>query len=360
MIYFLIGTKAQLIKMFPLMRRLQSLNIPYRYIDTVQHGPLCERIREILNLPEPDHFLAPPGTQIESTTKAVAWAISVFFRAISKRNTIFPEKGMVLVHGDTLSTLLGLIIGRLCGQQVCHVEAGERTHKLLSPFPEEIIRRIVDRYSNLLLACGPQQLENIQATGNPIKTVNLGYNTLLDAVQAVAESGTATNYQPPNRSVLVSIHRFETITSRNRLEFLVQTLEILARTGHVIFGLHPPTRNKLEEFGLMGRLQKIPNLHLRDLFEYPDFIRNLRISKFIVTDGGGPQEESYFLGVPCLLLRSETERAHPNVFMPGWELSKVEWFNDHFADYARPPLALTSSPSQTAVDVILGHSGYLP
>jgi UDP-N-acetylglucosamine 2-epimerase (non-hydrolysing) len=355
MIYFLIGTKAQLIKMFPLMRRLESLGIPYRYIDTVQHGPLCERIRAILNLPEPDHFLTTPGTQIESTTKAVAWAIGVVIRAISRRKTIFPEKGIVLVHGDTLSTLLGLLIGRLCGQQVCHVEAGERTHKLLSPFPEEIIRRIVDRYSDLLLACGPQQLENIRATGNANKAVNLGYSTLLDAVRAVAKTGTAINDQPQNRSVLVSIHRFETITSRNRMEFLVQAMEMLARTGQVIFGLHPPTRNKLEEFGLMGRLQEVPNLHLRDLLEYPDFIRTLRDSKFIVTDGGGPQEESYFFGVPCLLLRSETERAHPNVFMPDWNLSKVEWFSNNFTDYAQPPLALTSSPSREAVDIILKH-----
>lgn len=357
MIYFLIGTKAQLIKMFPLMRHLRAVGVPYCYIDTVQHGILCEKIRAILNLPPPDHFLAKPGTQIESTGRAITWGISVILRAIAKRKTLFPEKGIVLVHGDTLSTLLGLVIGRICGQQVCHVEAGERTHKLLSPFPEEIIRRIVDNCSDLLLACGSPQFKNIQAESISRKTINIDYNTLLDAVQAVAESNIGPPNQVQGNSILVSIHRFETITSKSRMNFLVNALEKLARTEYIIFGLHPPTRKKIEEFGLMQRLRNLSNLHLRDLFEYPDFIRTLRFCKFIVTDGGGPQEESYFLGVPCLLLRSETERSHPNVFMADWDLAKVEWFNENHGKYARPPLALTMSPSKKAVEAILEHVG---
>lgn len=355
MIYFLIGTKAQLIKMFPLMRQLKTADVSYVYIDTVQHGPLCEKIRAILKLSPPDHSLAKPGTQIESTGRAITWGIGIVFRAIARRKSIFTEKGIVLVHGDTLSTLLGLIIGRVCGQQVCHVEAGERTHKLLSPFPEEIIRRIVDRRSNLLLACGPQQFKNIQAEGISRKTINLDYNTLLDAVLAVAESDISPVNPDQKRSIMVSIHRFETITSKSRMEFLVNALEKLSRTDHIIFGLHPPTRKKFEEFGLMQRLKNMANLHLRDLFEYPDFIRTLRSCKFIITDGGGPQEESYFLGVPCLLLRSETERNHPNVFMAQWDLDKVGWFNENHGKYARPPLALTMSPSKKAVEAILEH-----
>lgn len=357
MIYFLLGTKAQLIKMFPLMRELRARGIPYTYIDTVQHGPLCEKIRAILNLPPPDHFLAKPGTLIESTARSVTWGIGVVLRAFRRRKMLFPGKGIVLVHGDTLSTLLGLIIGRLCRQQVCHVEAGERTHRLLSPFPEEIIRRIVDRHSHLLLACGQRQHQNIQAEGISRKTVNLDYNTLLDAVQAVAETAANTTDENQVRPILVSIHRFETITSRTRMNFLVDALERLAATNQLIFGLHPPTRKKLDEFGLLQRLRALPSLQLRNLFEYPDFIRTLRSCKFILTDGGGPQEESFFLGVPCLLLRSETERSHPNVFMPQWDLSKVEWFNANCMKYAGPPLALTHSPSRKAVEAILEHMG---
>ena len=218
MIYFLLGTKAQLIKMFPLIRQLQTADVPYIYIDTVQHGPLCEKIRAILNIPSPDHFLAKPGTLIESTGSSITWAIGVVFRAITRRKAIFPQKGIVLIHGDTLSTLLGLIIGRICGQQVCHVESGERTHKLLSPFPEEIIRRIVDKHSHLLLACGQHQYQNIQAEGITRKTINLDHNTLLDAVQAVAETSANTANQDQARPILVSIHRFETITSKSRMD----------------------------------------------------------------------------------------------------------------------------------------------
>lgn len=363
MIYFLIGTKAQLIKMFPLMVHLQKAGIPFRYIDTVQHGPLCENLRKKLALPEPDHFLCEPGTQIEGIAEASWWALRITLRGIFDRRKIFPKKGVVLVHGDTLSTLVGLIIGRLGGNTVCHVEAGERTHRLLRPFPEEIIRRIVDRFSDLLLACGERQHRNIQEAGIRRRAVNLGHNTLLDAVLAVAHMndvpGDDTDSSRGDGHVLISIHRFETITSRSRMTFLVDAIERLCKTNRVVFGIHPPTRHKLISFGLMPRLERLVNLQRRSLFDYPDFIRAMSTSKFILTDGGGPQEESYYLGVPCLLLRSETERIHPNVYMADWSLEKVDWFDENCARFRRAPLITDFSPAAQAIQEILQHSGAL-
>ena len=349
MIYFLIGTKAQLIKTFPLMKRLDQLGIEYRYLDTVQHGPLCAELRSIFKLREPDHLLAPASTSIERTADAVAWAVRVLWRAFRARRSLFPEPGVVVVHGDTLSTLLGLFIGKFSGQRICHLEAGERTHTLMRPFPEELIRRVVDRYSDLLLACGEPQAANLAAAGLAARSVNLGYNTLIDAVQAVVRQGGTPDGRAP---VLVSIHRFETITSRERMEFLVSALERLARTERIVFGLHPPTRRKIEEFGLLARLQALPNVTVRGLFSYPEFIAAILGARFILTDGGGPQEESFFLGVPCLLLRSETERAHPNVFMAAWDLAKVEWFNQHCSTFRAAPLSCQDSPSVKAVEAI--------
>lgn len=356
MIYFLNGTKAQLIKMFPLMQRLRMIGVAYQDIDTVQHGPICERLRERLQLPAPTHYLAPRGTQIEGTLHAVFWALAVLWRGWRRRREIFPERGVVLVHGDTLSTLIGLLLAKLCGQKVCHVEAGERTHRLLRPFPEEIIRRFVDRRSDLLLACGDTQYNNIVSAGIARPARNLGHNTLLDAVVAVGASarastaGDARSEKPP---VLVSVHRFETITSRQRMTFLVDSLEQLAKSNRVVFGLHPPTRRKLEEFGLLTRLTGYANIELRGLLDYPDFIAAIANSKFLYTDGGGPQEESYFLGVPCLLLRSETERSHPNVRMAEWNIENVLAFDKNSESFRRPPLNHDGSPSELAVDAIL-------
>jgi len=353
MIYFLIGTKAQLIKTFPVMQGLERRGVAYRYLDMVQHGPLCEQLRARLGVREPDHFLAPRGTQVERTRDAVRWALAVLWRAWRGRRQYFPDRGVVVAHGDTLSTLLGWLIARLTGQRVCHLEAGERTYKLMRPFPEEIIRRIVDRYGDQLLACGDVQAGHLAREGYGARTVNLGANTLVDAVRHVADAARA-GPEPDRPPIVVSVHRFETITSRERLAFLVEALRRLAAQNRVVFGIHPPTGRKLEEFGLLGRLQGVPNLELRGLFDYPEFIGAIARAKFLMTDGGGPQEESHFLGVPCLLLRDETERSHPNVFMPGWDLAKVDWFNTHCQEFrkAAPPLA--HSPSARAIEAMVG------
>ena len=353
MIYLVLGTKAQLIKTFPVMLRLQALGIPYRYIDTVQHGPICEELRRTFGIRAPDHFLVAPGTQIERTLDAVVWAFRVVWNGWRQRRAIFPARGTVIVHGDTLSTLVGLILARLCGQRVCHLEAGERTYKLWRPFPEEIIRRITDRWSDILLACGATQAGNLQAEGRAGLTTDLGGNTLIDAVRHA--TGTASgDAAAAGGAILVSIHRFETITSRERLQFLVGAIERLAQSDRVVFGVHPPTRRKLEEFGLMARLAGVPNLVIRGLLPYPDFIRAIAGCKFLLTDGGGPQEESHFLGVPCLLLRDETERSHSNVFMPGWDLAKVEWFNAHCEDFRKAAAPPAHSPSARAIEALLG------
>jgi UDP-N-acetylglucosamine 2-epimerase (non-hydrolysing) len=118
--------------------------------------------------------------------------------------------------------------------------------------------------------------------------------------------------------------------------------------------VHPPTRRKLEEFGLLEPLRGVPNLELRGLFDYPEFIDAIARAKFLMTDGGGPQEESHFLGVPCLLLRDETERSHPNVFMPGWDQAKVDWFDEHCQEFRKAAPSLAHSPSDRAVEAMVG------
>jgi UDP-N-acetylglucosamine 2-epimerase (non-hydrolysing) len=353
MIYFLIGTKAQLIKTFPVMHGLERRGVGYRYLDTVQHGPLCEQLRARLGVRAPDHFLAPPGTQIERTRDAVRWAFAVVWRAWRGRREYFPQRGVIVVHGDTLSTLIGSVVAWLCGQRVCHLEAGERTYRWLRPFPEEIIRRIVDRHAGLMLACGDVQAANLAAERRGGRTVNLGQNTLRDAVQAVAAAGAP----PGSGPVLISIHRFETITSRPRMEFLVQSLELLAGAGPMRFALHPPTRRALEKFGLLGRLQAIPGLQLGGLMDYPEFILAIREARFLVTDGGGPQEESHFLGTPCLLMRAETERSHGNVLVCKWQPEAVRMFAQNPEAFRTAPIAMTQSPSALAVEALLDYAG---
>ena len=152
MIHIIIGTKAQLIKMAPIMLRLQGKNIPYNFIFTGQHQETIDDLRENFSIKPPDVTLHY-GEDITSVPSMLLWLIKISFKSLFFRNSIFQgdhkNNGIVLVHGDTFSTLLGAIMGRIAGLKVAHVESGLRSFDLWNPFPEELTRIITSWLSNI-------------------------------------------------------------------------------------------------------------------------------------------------------------------------------------------------------------------
>ena len=141
MIHIVLGTKAQLIKMVPIMVRLTEQNVPYNFISTGQHRATMKEMLGEFGLKQPDVVLYD-GPDIVSLPKMLLWMLRILWRCVFSRRRIFGEQptGMVLVHGDTFSTLLGALMGRLAGLRVGHVESGLRSFNLLHPFPEELTR----------------------------------------------------------------------------------------------------------------------------------------------------------------------------------------------------------------------------
>lgn len=353
MIHIVIGTKAQLIKMAPVMLALRSAGVPYRFISTGQHRDTMEDILTNFSLPAADVRLYA-GKDITSIPAMALWSVRLLWRSAWHRQEIFGDAttGLVLVHGDTFSTLLGAVMGRIAGQKVGHVEAGLRSFNWRHPFPEELTRLLTFRLADYLFCPGPWAVGNLaRHRGEKIDTEA---NTLIDALQLALASAQSSKLETPAQPFgVVSLHRFENIYSRTALERVLTLVEHIAQRHRLVFILHKPTTEKLRQFGLMERLEAHSQIELKARTDYFAFIRLLSAATFAVSDGGSNQEECYYLGKPLILLREATERQEglgENCLLSRYDPRAVDRFLDNIEAYQRPLRRLPTSPSQVIAD----------
>lgn len=353
MIYVVLGTKAQLIKMAPVMQALRAAGLPYRFISTGQHRETMDDLLANFGLPGPDYRLYE-GRDITSVPAMALWALRILWRTLKRRREIFggDARGIVLVHGDTFSTLLGALMGRVAGLQVGHVESGLRSFNLFHPFPEEAIRLATFRLSHVLFCPGPWAVANV--AGVRAEKVDTGGNTLADALRhAVATTDIDGVSIPAEPFAVVTLHRFENLYSRPAVERVVAIVERIAESRRLLFILHPPTAKKLREFGLDARLAALPGVELRPRYDYFRFIKLLSAADFVVSDGGSNQEECFYLGKPILLLRKATERQEglgENCVLSGYDPAVIDRFVAGWASHRRPPRFPERSASALIVD----------
>lgn len=361
-IHIFVGTKAQFIKMAPIMQALDKRSIPYNFIDAGQHAGLTGTLIDQFGLRQPDVRLRTARSNISTLLQAVLWLVQSLLQLLFRKQQIFQsvfggKRGICLIHGDTLTTLLSLLYARRCGLRVAHVEAGLRSYNLFNPFPEEIIRIIAMRFSHVLFTPSQWAFENLTRMGYQDKAINVGGNTGLDAVRYALAVGSESD-RPDSPYVVVTTHRVETLYSRTRLTAVVELLtELIDRYSRVMFFLHEPTLHQLQRFGLYERLLANPAIEMRPLQPYLQFINLVAGAELVVTDGGSIQEESFFLGVPCLVMRTKTERVEglgENVYLSGFDAEKTARFFDKLPHLKRPPLInSTLQPSTAIVDSLL-------
>lgn len=353
-IHIIIGTKAQLIKMAPIMVELQKRKIDYNFIFTGQHKETIKELIVVFKLKKPDYILYK-GKDITKIFQMVIWTIQCLAHTFKNKRVIFQnQKGVVLVHGDAFSALLGTIMGKIAGLKVGYVEAGLRSFDFFNPFPEEIVRRIVSRLVDYHFCFGKFAYENSQKyKGVKIYTE---LNTLYDSLQLVIKNKKDIYVEIPQKKYcLISIHRFENIFNKKQLLFIINILEEISQQIKVLFILHKPTKEKLINFGFYQRLKENPNIELRPRYDYFDFIKLLLSSNFVITDGGSNQEECYYLGKPCLLLRKTTERTEGlsiNVIISKYNKKIIRNFIKNYQKFKLNTLNIKTSPSEVIVDYL--------
>jgi UDP-N-acetylglucosamine 2-epimerase (non-hydrolysing) len=341
--------------MAPVMVELRERGVPYRFVHTGQHqATMSEMLREF-GLKAPDLVLHR-GRDVVSLPQMAVWTAKILWQCATRRREIFGDepRGIVLVHGDTFSTLLGALMGRVARLRVGHVESGLRSYRLFHPFPEEITRLLTFRLSDSLYCPGPWALSNVERHGS--ERVDTGCNTLADTLALALAMERRRDHVPAGEYALVSLHRYENVFRRERFETLVEIVEELARGRRMLFILHPPTERQIDRLGLRARLASNPRIELRPRYTYFDFVTLLEGASFVVTDGGSIQEESSYLGLPCLLLREATERREglgENVVLSRLDRDVIRRFGENPEAHRRPRAASRHRPSKAIVDAAL-------
>lgn len=331
------------------MLRLQGENIPYNFIFTGQHQETIDDLRENFSIKQPDVILHC-GKDITSVPSMLGWLIKISFKALFFRSSIFQgdhrNNGIVLVHGDTFSTLLGAIMGRIAGFKVAHVESGLRSFNIWHPFPEELTRIITFWLSNIYFCPGQWAVNNLKGFSG-IK-INTHHNTLFDSLDFALKATHFSVAIPDKPYCVVTTHRFENLRSYSILERNISLIENIAHQIRVVFILHPVTDRKITQFHLKERLENNSSIELHPRYDYFNFIQLVNQSEFIISDGGSNQEESFYLGKPCLLLRKATERTEgvgDNVVISHYDENRVMTFVNNYNQYKTSPVRDYPSPS---------------
>jgi UDP-N-acetylglucosamine 2-epimerase (non-hydrolysing) len=365
MLHFFIGTKAQYIKTAPILRILEQYNVPYRLIDSGQHASFGAKLRPTLDIKEPDIYLQKRG-DLDSIPKIALWflkfSLVTAFRPGYLRKQLFSDQpGFCVLHGDTPSTLISALMAKRARLSLVHLEAGLRSHNLFRPFPEELIRLIVSKISDHLLAPNEESVQNLKKRKVKGRIYNTGGNTNYDSLLFEKRKNSARRMEEP--FALITLHRVENVMRKSVMEEFVRILYIVSEHFKPVFILHPPTEKQLKKFGLLAAVKECPNIETHQLIPHQEFTRYLSHASVVLTDGGSIQEECSYLGVPTLLLRKETERNDGlgrNVVVSRFDLSIVRRFLEYSQDYRYEDVMLDSSPSLNAVRYLLELEALFP
>ncbi|MGH2759970.1 MAG: non-hydrolyzing UDP-N-acetylglucosamine 2-epimerase [Actinomycetota bacterium] len=287
------GARPQLIKAAAVHAALYELGIAEVFVHTGQHYDfeMSQIFFEGLDLPVPDHHLgvgsAGHGEQTGEMLKRLEPVLGD------------ERPDVVIVHGDTNSTLAGALAAAKLGVPVAHVEAGLRSHRL--DMPEEINRVVADHVSTFLFCPTQTAVDNLVTEG-----IRDGVLLSGDVMREVLERALPLADVPaefgvePGRYTVATIHRAENTDDPDRLASIVRGLELVAGKMPVVMPLHPRTKKVLGDRVIAGVTVVSP-------LGYVDMIGLVGHARALVTDSGGLQKEAYWLGVPCVTPRRETE-----------------------------------------------------
>ena len=276
-----------------------------RLVHTGQHydANMSEWFFRDLGMPEPNVNLGVgSGTHAEQTA-----GVMVAYECLCIQR---PPDWCVVV-GDVNSTIACTLAAKKLGIRVAHLEAGLRSRD--RSMPEELNRIATDALADLLWTPSADADENLRAEGVPAERICRVGNIMIDSLEMMRPSIEARRFAASlglgRRGFgVATLHRPANVDAPAQLALLVEQLAASSRRIPIVFPVHPRTRERLNAAGLLGALQSAAGLEVLEPLGYVDFMSAVFDAAFVLTDSGGVQEETTYLGIPCLTLRENTER----------------------------------------------------
>ncbi|MDP4176545.1 MAG: UDP-N-acetylglucosamine 2-epimerase (non-hydrolyzing) [Bacteroidota bacterium] len=300
-----VGARPNFMKVAPVHKAFKkySSEIEHMICHTGQHydEKMSKVFFDELELPKPDFYL---GVGSASHAEQTAKVMIEFEKVLIKE-----KPDMVVVFGDVNSTVACSLTAIKLGIKVSHVEAGLRSFD--RTMPEEINRLLTDQISDYLFVTEESGIKNLKnegiSNGKVFLTGNVMIDSLVHYLPKADQSDILQCYGLKEKGyVLVTLHRPSNVDSKEYLRELIELLNVISNERKLIFPIHPRTKNNMKSFNLDGLLGS--NVVLTDPVGYIDFLCLTKNSELIITDSGGIQEESTYLGVQCLTVRNNTER----------------------------------------------------
>ncbi len=296
-ILHVVGARPNFMKAAPVLHAFSKRSaVKQTLVHTGQHydANMSDVFFSQLEIPAPDVNLGVgSGSHAQQTAQVMSRLEPVILE---------DRPDCVLVYGDVNSTVAAALVCAKLGVRVGHVEAGLRSFDW--SMPEEINRVVTDRLGDFLFTPSEDGDLNLQREGVPAKKIRRVGNVMIDSlVRLLPIAETLPRNGFPDRYALVTLHRPANVDNSETLKNILESLLEINKSLDVVFPVHPRTRERINSFGYNA-----DRLHLYGPLPYIEFLALQRRAAVVITDSGGIQEETTYLGVPCLTLRNNTER----------------------------------------------------
>ena len=360
-IYLITAARPNFIKLAPIWRELNHRSgIEAEIVHTGQHYDykMSKVFFDELGLPEPNYNLGVgSGLHGSQTAKILTECERLFIET---------SPDIIVVFGDVNSTLAASLAAVKLRIPIAHVEAGLRSFDM--KMPEEINRVLTDRISDLLFTTETSAMKNLENEGIDLGKAHLVGNVMIDTLVSLLDKienrrTTQEMGLTPGNFAVSTIHRPSNVDSEASLMNVYEILKEASKQAKVILPAHPRTVKSIHEKGLTGLFAKIKNLDIIEPLGYLEFMNLVYNSSYVLTDSGGIQEETTWLGIPCITLRENTERpitvAEGTNRITGLNLDKVKeamnWVGTFDKTEYSPPKLWDGKAAERIVDILMDY-----
>lgn len=359
-VLFYLGTEAEFIKLYPVIATCIEKGLAVKLICNGQNNLrdsilMTEEMRARCVFLLKGSIWFPFKSFSSRAIWFLLWASVTFFKTFGfllRERNASGGRPVFVVHGDTVSTLLGAVVAKILGYPILHVESGLTSGRLFNPFPEEISRRIVTRLAKIRFCPTSETYSHVKDYPGKRKLLTNG-NSMWDMLHYGLKSA-QTQMRPPY--FLLVIHRQETLADPALFFEIIETVRRHQPADLTcVFILHHPTKSLLIAHDKLNELNQTPSWELVDRLPFFEFVHLLKEARCVLTDGGTNQEECYYLGTPCYLLRECTERHEglgENVVLKPDYIHNISWFMQNYQQFRRSGVTFERSPSEIIAEEI--------